>query len=147
MTESGFEPPTITIPQNSEVEFKNLDNTLRWPASDIHPTHGIYPQFDPKKPIQPGDSWVFKPKKVGTWKYHDHLLPHQRGTVTVVAEGEVQSNLEKVKSWFWGIINFLKNLFSKEDASKNWEVLREKYKGKLGFSGDIHDQAHLAGCS
>src|SRR5439155_1620409 len=70
-----FEPVDLTIKQGTKVIFKNVDSQGHWPASDIHPTHGIYPEFDPKQPVNPGDSWSFVFDKVGRWRYHDHLVP------------------------------------------------------------------------
>lgn len=78
-----FEPETLTIKKGATVEFKNEDSQARWPASNIHPTHGIYPEFDPKEPVEPGKSWSFKFDKVGSWKYHDHLIPYIRGVIVV----------------------------------------------------------------
>lgn len=86
MTPNGFEPQTVTVDENSTVLFVNQDKVAHWPASNVHPTHDIYPEFDPQKPIEPGNSWSFKPKKVGEWKYHDHLFPHIRGTIIVIGE-------------------------------------------------------------
>ena len=85
ITADGFVPQEITIDENSSVIFLNKDKEAHWPASDPHPIHSIYPVFDPRRPILPGESWSFKPR-VGVWKYHDHLFPHRRGVVTVVAE-------------------------------------------------------------
>ena len=86
MTSDGFVPSEVTIDQNSSVIFLNKEKKQRWPASNVHPTHNVYPEFDPRKPIEPGESWAFKPKKVGEWKFHDHLLPHMRGVITVMDE-------------------------------------------------------------
>ena len=106
MTPNGFEPQELEVDTNSTVIFVNQDKVARWPASNIHPTHGIYPEFDPKQPIEPGKDWTFKPEKAGSWKFHDHLLPHFRGVLIVKEEGglEVDSNgredslFEKIKS-------------------------------------------------
>ncbi|TSC66130.1 MAG: Uncharacterized protein CEO21_254 [Microgenomates group bacterium Gr01-1014_80] len=112
MTANGFSPDPVTIDINSTIIFLNKDKEARWPASNIHPTHEIYPEFDPKKPIEPGQSWSFKPKKAGTFKYHDHLLPHMRGTITVVSEeGETIINvslIEKVKDALNNILDGIK---------------------------------------
>ena len=62
MVPSGFTPPGITIDQNSTVIFVNKDKESRWPASNTHPTHELYPEFDPRKPVLPGESFAFKPK-------------------------------------------------------------------------------------
>lgn len=83
MNEEGFVPRELTISRNETVIFQNNDKVSRWPASNLHPTHTIYPEFDPKKPIAPGQSWTFVFNHAGTWKYHDHRLPHFRGTITV----------------------------------------------------------------
>lgn len=83
MDDNGFTPRETTISQGDNVTFHNSDDVPRWPASNLHPTHTIYPEFDPKKPIAPGQSWTFVFNNAGTWKYHDHLLPHFRGTITV----------------------------------------------------------------
>lgn len=83
MTSEAFEPSDLKIKKNTKVTFKNEDTKLRWPASDLHPTHGIFPEFDPLKPLNPGESWEFVFDKVGKWKYHDHLIPSLRATIEV----------------------------------------------------------------
>ncbi|MBI3577180.1 cupredoxin domain-containing protein [Candidatus Gottesmanbacteria bacterium] len=83
LTEAGFEPATVTITQGTTVTFKTTRGDAFWPASDLHPTHDIYPEFDPKEPTDANKTWSFKFDKVGTWKYHDHLFPYYRGTITV----------------------------------------------------------------
>jgi plastocyanin len=86
MTQGGFEPQAVQVSQGDTVIFKNTDVEGRWPASNIHPTHEIYPEFDPKNSIAPGQSWQFTFEKTGNWKYHDHLKPTLSGTVTVTAK-------------------------------------------------------------
>src|SRR3989344_2095750 len=86
MVPDGFIPSEITIDVNSSVIFINKDNQARWPASNVHPTHDLYPEFDPRKNVNPGESWAFKPTKAGEWKFHDHNFPHMRGVLTVVNE-------------------------------------------------------------
>ncbi len=83
MKEDRFEPENLTVKKGTTVTFKNEDKVARWPASNIHPTHTIYPEFDPLKPIEPGQQWSFKFDKVGTWKDHDHLIPSIRGIITI----------------------------------------------------------------
>ena len=69
MVPGGFLPSEITIDVNSSVIFINKDSQPRWPASNVHPAHDLYPEFDPRKNIDPGQSWAFKPKKVGEWNF------------------------------------------------------------------------------
>ena len=129
---SGFVPSETTIDVNSSVIFINKDKEPRWPASNVHPTHNIYPEFDPKKPIAPGESWAFKFKRVGEWKFHDHLLPHMRGAITVIDEdgSETKTSEEKtestplnifavkVKNVINNFVNKMKSLFSFKNISK-----------------------------
>lgn len=82
--EDGFNPETIKIKKGTKVTFVNEDEVARWPASDLHPSHGIYPEFDPKTPVKPGESWSFTFDKVGEWEYHDHLSPYLIGKITVL---------------------------------------------------------------
>lgn len=83
---SGFNPTALDIKQGDIVIFKNNSNVDFWPASDNHPTHTLYPEFDAKKPIGPGGSYQFTFNKVGSWGYHDHLNPAAKGVVHVTAK-------------------------------------------------------------
>ena len=83
MNENGFTPDTVTIQKDTTVVFKNVGTEQHWPASDIHPTHGIYPEFDPQRPVPAGESWSFAFAKVGRWRMHDHLMPRNVGAITV----------------------------------------------------------------
>lgn len=81
--ESGFVPQTITIRKGDSVTFASTLSGPFWPASDLHPTHGIYPEFDPQEPVEAGNNWQFTFNKKGSFKYHDHLHPLYRAAVIV----------------------------------------------------------------
>lgn len=83
LTEDGFSPQTITITKGDTITFTTARDKPFWPASDLHPTHTIYPEFDPRKPIDPDKSWSFRFDRVGEWRFHDHLSPLFRGVITV----------------------------------------------------------------
>lgn len=83
-TDTGYAPAEITIMVGDTIVWMNDSDVHHWPASDIHPTHSIYPEFDPLEPIGPGESWAFTFKKVGEWRFHDHIRANLKGTVTVV---------------------------------------------------------------
>lgn len=82
-TKTGYEPNNVTLKKGDIVLWTNESDEYHWPASDLHPTHGIYPEFDPLRPIAPGDTWKFKFDQVGTWKFHDHIRANIVGTITV----------------------------------------------------------------
>lgn len=83
MTDAGFQPSEVTVKKGDAVELKNEGTKDHWPASAIHPTHLVYPEFDPKQGIKPGESWSFTFDKIGEWRFHDHLFPTSTGKVTV----------------------------------------------------------------
>ncbi len=49
VTEKGFEPRSVEVGAGETMVFENVDDEGHWPASDDHPTHEIYPAFDPNK--------------------------------------------------------------------------------------------------
>lgn len=80
----GYEPKEVSIKVGEKVTFVNgSEAEYMWPASNLHPTHELYPEFDPREPIGPGDSWSFVFEKRGMWGFHDHLFSNRRGTVNV----------------------------------------------------------------
>jgi len=90
-TDEGFSPLSLTVASGTTVTFKNQSSNPMWPASALHPTHGVYPTtggcigstFDACRGIAPGESWSFKFDIAGTWKYHDHLNASKTGTIIV----------------------------------------------------------------
>lgn len=122
MTPGGFEPTDVQVSQGDTVLFVNEDERERWPASDIHPTHGAYPGsgiekcgteeeghiFDSCKGVAPGGSYRFTFTKTGEWHLHDHLYPDFTGEIMVGAkEGFVeeesadgsQTVFERLSTW------------------------------------------------
>lgn len=157
MVPDGFIPSEITIDVNSSVIFINKDKELRWPASNVHPTHNIYPEFDPKKPIAPQESWAFKPKKVGEWKFHDHLFPHMRGVLTVIdEEGSDAKILEKetqpvlntlivrLKDSINNFFNKIKNLFAKKTLNQQVQLPNKEEFKKLSYDAQSKELKKIA---
>ena len=83
MTADSFDPATLTIKVGDTVEFKNESGEDKWPASNVHPTHELYPGFDAQKTVLDGDSYEFTFDRAGRWGYHDHLNPDIQGTIVV----------------------------------------------------------------
>jgi len=98
MTDSGFDPKTITTEKGATVFFVNEDEKTHWPATAIHPTHRVYKDsdikncqdlekaknmFDACKGIQPGAFYAFTFGEEGIWRFHDHLNSSLTGSITV----------------------------------------------------------------
>jgi len=84
ITKDGFSPDEITIHKNEIVDFVNDDIATHWPASNPHPTHDLYQQFDPKNSLLPHQTWSMQFSRVGDWHYHDHIIPYHTGEINVV---------------------------------------------------------------
>jgi plastocyanin len=85
-TPDGFEPKEMTITIGESVTFVSQSEDPFWPASNTHPDHTIYPEFDPKEPIAPGGQWTFTFTQSGVWRYHDHIQANNTGSIVVLDE-------------------------------------------------------------
>ena len=86
MTANGFVPSGLEVLAGDTLLFRNSDQSDHWPASDVHPTHELYPDLDAQRPIAPGDSWSFALSRPGVWGFHDHLNPQFTGQVVVLPD-------------------------------------------------------------
>lgn len=87
--DGAFTPKRLDIELGQTVAFANDSDKEFWPASNIHPTHEIYPELDAKGRVPSGGSWTFKFAEPGFWRYHNHMAPEDSGLVVV--EGEKTS--------------------------------------------------------
>lgn len=163
--ENGFHPQKLIIKAGETAMFLNTDKQAHWPASNIHPTHTIYPAFDPKKVIDAGASWSFTFERPGEWRYHDHIFPDRAGIITVEGSSPHDTNppkettkkqspsltKEKTEHLFANI-----NMFeTAKNETRLGELLsqagaRAVMNGLLSDSGggsiiDCHQEAHLIG--
>jgi plastocyanin len=84
LTETGYEPQNITIEQGTTISFTTTTGRPHWPASNLHPTHDEYSEFDPMEPVPADESWSFTFDKAGDWTFHDHLRAYFTGEIVVV---------------------------------------------------------------
>ena len=146
--EEGFSPKELEIQKGDSVKFATSRGGFFWPASNIHPEHLIYPEFDPKKPIAAGESWTFRFQKTGEWKYHDHLYPIFTGTIRVkdgerAPEAPPSSNCKKGDEICWE--NLIGKALKKEGLDSAFSVVSELYASDPSFSGRCHWFAHKLG--
>jgi hypothetical protein len=96
-TFDGYIPPSITISKGTSVIFQNESNSAMWTASNVHPSHTLYPGssiqkcqsiesnqiFDSCEGIESGMTWTFRFSQDGSWQYHNHLNPSHGGAIVV----------------------------------------------------------------
>jgi hypothetical protein len=86
MSEAGFSPSQLEILAGDIVIFENTGQRDHWPASNVHPTHELYLDFDARRPIPPGGAWTFIFFRPGIWGFHDHLNPQNTGQIVVLPD-------------------------------------------------------------
>ena len=169
ISEQGFEPKAFEIAQGDSVVFENTGDEPHWPASNIHPTHRMYPEsgneycgtdqaegsFDACKAVMPGESYAFSFNYPGTWRFHDHLNPEFSGKVTVLeVEGAVintepterpervyDDTIPENSPVIWEDEGALYSYIRKYGAAKTIKYLHELQSE----FGDCHQNAHSAG--
>ncbi|MCI0826274.1 MAG: hypothetical protein J4N73_00670 [Chloroflexi bacterium] len=170
--EQGYDPKSFEIAQGDTVIFENVGEEPHWPASNIHPTHRMYPEagaeycgtdeqltsFDACAPLMPGDSYRFKFNHPGTWRFHDHLNPEFGGKVNVLeVEGIADPALQTEpterpeRAYDDDIPEISPEIFQDEGAlysyiRKYGPALTIQYLYELQAEyGDCHSTAHKAG--
>lgn len=98
-TQRGFEPSILTIPIGVTVTFSSRLESPFWPASNLHPNHLIYPEFDPRTPIDSGETWTFTFDRPGEWRFHDHLASEATGVVHVTDSHEDRCDEGSAYCW------------------------------------------------
>jgi plastocyanin len=160
LTEEGFTPVGIKIPKGSEVTFINRTSKSFWPASDLHPSHGIYPDFDPKKEMPPGSKWSYKFDEPGTYRYHDHITPSNRGII-IVTEAEVprlgfkinvtkddfreckeSSGIDEKRICY---THLLEDMILQKGPDTTFNLINELRGEDPAFAADCHTVAHSLG--
>mgnify|MGYP003393265358 CR=1 FL=1 len=106
ITANAYTPNTIEIHEGDTVVFINDDKIKHWPASDVHPTHSLYPGsdirlcdsneaseiFDACHGLKQGEEFRFIFKKAGTWRFHDHLHSELDGSIIVAPSSNTATN-------------------------------------------------------
>lgn len=82
LTDSGFIPDTLKVKLGDKVIWTNNGSETVEISSDDHPTHELYP-FLNLGPVEPTSMVRLIFRKTGTFTYHNHLNPSQKGTIIV----------------------------------------------------------------
>jgi len=95
--DSRFSPRSVTVNAGDTVTFINVGTAATWPATNVHPSHTLYPGssitkcqgsgastiFDACRRLNSGESYSFIFNQQGNWEYHDHVRSYLTGTITV----------------------------------------------------------------
>lgn len=80
----SFDPTTITVKMDTQVNWTNKDNTVHQVAADPYPKDNSIPNFNNSIILHQGDTISFTFKTRGTYTYHDERNPlSMKGTVIV----------------------------------------------------------------
>lgn len=95
-TQSGFSPQQVDVQSGTTVMFVNETDRPMWVASDVHPSHTQYAGTSLREHCQSGagsetafdqcesgQRFSFTFEKSGEWRYHNHSIASQGGTVVV----------------------------------------------------------------
>ena len=82
LTSSGFSPATLTIKAGTTVTWTNKSGSDATVNSNPHPVHTDYPPLNLGS-FSDGGTLSLKFDKPGTYGYHNHLNPSEKGTIIV----------------------------------------------------------------
>lgn len=152
INDQSFAPKELEVKAGQTVEFKNGGQMDHWPASNLHPTHRLYPEFDPKRPLSPGETWLFRFEKVGQWGFHDHLYPEFSGKIIVngTEDKKEKKPIDIVAQIKQRTILFLQKFYYQLFPDKLKQDLAKVMAKLIADSGggeivDCHQEAHLVG--
>ncbi|MBY0539747.1 hypothetical protein K2P56_04980 [Patescibacteria group bacterium] len=151
-TSRGFIPSKIVIEKGDTVVFSSEVEGEFWPASDSHPTHGLYPGFDVGRPLKPEETWSMVFDAPGVWGFHDHMDSRFTGTIIVrgnSAEDRAEC-LKRQKStdlapacWESEITHTL----SQKGLAAAFTLVDSFYEEDPAFRRNCHDVMHILGAA
>lgn len=146
LREDGFHPSRLVIEEGDTVVFASKTGEAFWPASDVHPTHTAYPEFDPREPVPANETWEFTFTEAGTYGFHDHIVSTFEGEIIVERDDgsrvEVDCSTERTVQCWERLM--LATLNEEGVVSALNEIVHLSETEPL-FINDCHGYAHLIG--
>lgn len=142
-TADGYSPDQLEVPLGATVVFKNEFTVPMWTASDPHPTHTDYAEFDSKQNIGTGESYSFIFTKSGTFGYHNHARSIDRGVVRVTSNAQLP-NIDKTTEGRRAVRDKYTSQFVPGDPSSIYTVMGA-IEANNALARDCHDMAHDLG--
>ena len=146
-TGDTFVPPLLIVPLGATVTFTSNQELPYWPASDLHPSHDIFSDFDPKRALLGDESWSFTFNEQGQWLYHDHLASYAGGSIFVVTSPldpigiECDSSANEVRCWS----QLLAKVVSENNLSSAFALVERLYTQSPNFAVACHNLTHDIG--
>lgn len=81
-SDSGFSPSKTTVKSGDTVAIKNTSSADMQFDSDPHPVHTADEELNVGA-VSPGETMTFTVTTKGTFGYHNHLNPSDKGTIVV----------------------------------------------------------------
>lgn len=146
LTESGFYPSELEITEGDTIRFVSKTGYDFWPASDSHPGHTDYPDFDPRQPVPADQEWQHTFSEAGVYNYHDHINPLFEGVVLVKnSAGEVPAvdcaTSDSPQCWQRLILETL----NQQGTVAAFNVISDLSKRNRVFNQECHTYSHLVG--
>jgi hypothetical protein len=143
-TNDGFVPNDITIPLGTHVEFRNVSDIPMWTASDPHPTHTDYPEFDADKDFNNGETFIFQFTRTGTFGFHNHEKSLHRGIVHVFDPENKIPDISKTVEGQRTLRDSFLNMLKPGDSNSIFTVV-DAIEANSSLSLACHDIAHDIG--
>lgn len=151
LTGEGFEPAVLAIRAGDTVIFETDHDQPFWPASSFHPTHSLYEEFDPQKPVLPSGEWSFTFDLEGVWTYHDHLDPQKTGEIRVLSIGDILPRKTVPCEQLEGSVQMrcfdqeLKQKLEEGGIEAAFDYFRQLYRDHPEVAYECHDWMHTLG--
>ncbi len=143
-TKDGYEPNLLEVPVGSRVEFKNVSDIPMWTASDPHPIHSDFAEFDARHDYDSGESYVFQFIKPGTFGFHNHEKSIDRGIVRVIDYKNPLPNIDKTKEGQRAVRDKFLAMFNQKDPDSVFKLI-DAIEANNALSRDCHDMSHDLG--
>lgn len=143
-TNEGFVPNFLEIPLGSRVAFRNTASIPLSVASDPHPTHTDYPEFDAKGDFVSGQVYIFTFQKTGAFSFHNHEKSIDRGIVRVIDAANPVADVDKTVAGQRAVRDKLLSVFDPKDPNSIFEVV-DVIQADPVLSRNCHDIAHDLG--
>lgn len=159
LTHAGFEPDVLVIHEGETVAFRTTRGQPFWPASNDHPAHLDYADFDPKRAIGPHETWQFRFMRTGSWDFHNHIgssYAPDVGTIIVLAKDETITDRSPAVSKSACLIlpaggrrhcweRLLKQTLAASGIQQTYALVAELYREVPDFASSCNAYTHRIG--